>query len=584
MNRSPLHHAFAILVLASLLTACANTPDSRPEPQVPVFDGHVDMMVNFAKPDYSGWNAVDSYDIASRTPGQVDIPRLRRGGVAGGIFTIAVLDGTDREKGLDEASALLRSIIARHSESLVLASGSKDIEEAMARGRVAILPGIEGGEQIGASLPTLRAAHAAGVRAMTLTWMRSNELGDSGSETGKHGGLSPLGAQVVDEMNRLGMLVDLSHAADSTVMDVLARTGAPVIFSHSSTRAICDSPRNVPDEVLKAVAANGGIVMVPFVPYLTRQEHLQWYERGEAEWARLKGLHAGDEPAARAAMAAWEEAHPEPRVRVADVADHVEHVRDVAGIDHVGIGSDFDGMYSQVDGLEDASRYPALFAELSRRGWSEAELRQLGHGNFLRVLRAVEARAGRIAGQSAGYARQAFDMWLAAHNSGEASALSGQSYYDYVQQHVLGPAGMTSTGAEPETRPVADRANAYTETDGKWLRETTRLPWRGTAAGGGYTTARDLVRFAAALEDGKLLSRESLAAATGPQNIKGWYGYGFMVSGEGRDRQYGHEGGAPGMNGILNVRPAQGCTVVGLSNFDPNSMANVVNFVTRRLP
>lgn len=163
-------------------------------------------------------------------------------------------------------------------------------------------------------------------------------------------------------------------------------------------------------------------------------------------------------------------------------------------------------------------------------------------------------------------------------------AVSGQSYYDYVQQHVFGPAGMSSTGAEPETTPVPDRANAYTETDGKWLRETSRLPWRGTAAGGGYTTARDLVRFAAALEDGRLLSRESLAAATGPQNIKGWYGYGFMVSGEGRDRQYGHEGGAPGMNGILNVRPAQGCTVVGLSNFDPNSMANVVNFVTRRLP
>lgn len=164
-------------------------------------------------------------------------------------------------------------------------------------------------------------------------------------------------------------------------------------------------------------------------------------------------------------------------------------------------------------------------------------------------------------------------------------AASGQDYYDYVDQHIYRPAGMTATGAQPETTPVPDRAHAYTGTDDKkWTRETARLPWRGTAAGGGYTTVHDLVSFAAALEDGRLISAESLAAATRGQNLKGWYGYGFMVSGEGRDRQYGHEGGAPGMNGILNVRPAQGCVVAGLSNFDPASMANIVNFVTHRLP
>jgi D-alanyl-D-alanine carboxypeptidase len=164
-------------------------------------------------------------------------------------------------------------------------------------------------------------------------------------------------------------------------------------------------------------------------------------------------------------------------------------------------------------------------------------------------------------------------------------AASGQGYYDYVDQHIYRPAGMTSTGAEPETTPVPDRATAYTKTEEKtWVREVARLPWRGTAAGGGYTTTRDLVRFATALEDGTLISAESLAAAIRGQNLKGWYGYGFMVSGDGRDRQYGHEGGAPGMNGILNVRPAQGCVVAGLSNFDPASMANMVNFVTRRLP
>ncbi len=164
-------------------------------------------------------------------------------------------------------------------------------------------------------------------------------------------------------------------------------------------------------------------------------------------------------------------------------------------------------------------------------------------------------------------------------------AVSGQSYYDYVDQHIYRPAGMTSTGSDPETTPVPERAHAYTASDDKkWIREIGRLPWRGTAAGGGFTTTRDLVSFATALEDGTLISEKSLAAATRGQNLKGWYGYGFMVSGDGHDRQYGHEGGAPGMNGILNVRPAQGCVVAGLSNFDPASMANIVNFVTHRLP
>lgn len=164
-------------------------------------------------------------------------------------------------------------------------------------------------------------------------------------------------------------------------------------------------------------------------------------------------------------------------------------------------------------------------------------------------------------------------------------AVSGESYYDYVDQHIYRPAGMTSTGSDPETTPVPERAQAYTASDDKkWIREVGRLPWRGMAAGGGYTTTRDLVSFATALEEGTLISAKSLAAATQGQNLKGWYGYGFMVSGDGRDRQYGHEGGAPGMNGILNVRPAQGCVVAGLSNFDPASMANIVNFVTHRLP
>lgn len=358
-------------------------------PRVPVFDGHVDVMVHFAKPDYSGWNAADSYDLGGPAKGQVDIPRLQRGRVAGGLFTVAVLD-PDRGKGVRDAMALLRAIAARHEGSLAVVADSAELEQARRAGRVAMLPGIEGGEQLGGKLETLRAAHAAGVRALTLTWTRSNELGDSSGDVARHGGLSELGGGFVDEMNRLGMLVDLSHAADDTVRDVLARTKAPVIFSHSSARALCESPRSLPDDLLRAVARNGGLVMVPFVPYMLRKDYLDWYEAGEAEWARLKAAHPGDEATARTAMTAWEAANAAPAVSLADVADHIEHVRKVAGIDHVGIGSDFDGMYSNVPGLEDPSRLPALFAELARRGWSEAELRQLGYGNFLRVLRAVE--------------------------------------------------------------------------------------------------------------------------------------------------------------------------------------------------
>jgi D-alanyl-D-alanine carboxypeptidase len=163
-------------------------------------------------------------------------------------------------------------------------------------------------------------------------------------------------------------------------------------------------------------------------------------------------------------------------------------------------------------------------------------------------------------------------------------AVSGETYYDYVERHIYAPAGMTATGALPESESVPDRAHAYTKVDGEWVRETATLPWRGMAAGGSYTTARDLLRFATALQGGALISAESFEAATRPQNHQGWYGYGFMVSGDGDDRQFGHEGGAPGSNAILNVRPAHGCTVIGLSNFDPSMMANVVNYVTRRLP
>lgn len=392
----------ALLVLAALLAGCADdrtppTPPAAPAAtaQIQVIDGHVDLLIHYLDDDGVSWRPVASYDIGTRTRGQVDLPRLATGGVAGGIFTVAAPDAVHRRESLQASLGLLRALARQHPQRLAVVGDVAGMEAAMQDGRIAMIPGLEGGDQIDGSIAGLRAAHAAGVRAMTLVWETSNAIGDSNADAARHAGLSDFGNEVVDEMNRLGMLVDLSHAADSTAFEAIMASRAPVILSHSSARALCDTPRNASDELLRRVAANGGVVMVSFVPYLTSPTYRIWYLAGEAEWARLKERHAGDEDMAQRDMQAWETAHPAPVVRVADVADHVEHIRRVAGVDHVGLGSDFDGMYGSIEGLGDPAGIPALLAELRRRGWQEAELHKLASGNFLRVLRAVESAAVR---------------------------------------------------------------------------------------------------------------------------------------------------------------------------------------------
>lgn len=377
--------ALALLVL--LAPACGG---ARPTPFV--IDGHNDLLIHFTTDSQRAYLGPDGYDIGQRTTGQVDLPRLRAGQVGAAIFTVGVLDTVDRIRGVQAVTRLFREIAARHPEALAVVEDSASLFQVAGQGRVAALFGVEGAEGLGGSLEVLRAAHAAGVRSVGLTWMHTNALGDASTDSARWQGLSPAGEAFVRELNRLGMLVDLSHASDSAVMDALAIARAPVIFSHSSARALCPAPRNVPDAVLQAVGRNGGVVMVTFVPYFTSPAHYTWYEEGEARWAEFQAAHpTGD--SARVLMAAWEKANPEPPVTLAEVANHVEHVRRVAGIDHVGIGSDFDGMYSKIPGLEDASRFPALLAELARRGWSDEELAKVAHGNFLRVLGAVERAA-----------------------------------------------------------------------------------------------------------------------------------------------------------------------------------------------
>jgi membrane dipeptidase len=236
-----------------------------------------------------------------------------------------------------------------------------------------------------------------GARYMTLTHSKNVPWADSSTDTPEHAGLTEFGEEVVQEMNRLGMLVDLSHVSEETMADVLRVTRAPVIFSHSSARALCNHPRNVPDSILRQLPKNGGVVMVSFVPGFTTPEAAAWDAAQEAEAARLTALTPGDEAAVAAGVAAWVAGHPRPKVTVAQVADHVDHIRDVAGIDHVGYGSDFDGISAAPTGLEDVSKFPALTAELLRRGYTELEVKKVLGLNLLRVMRAAEAAAARLA-------------------------------------------------------------------------------------------------------------------------------------------------------------------------------------------
>jgi membrane dipeptidase len=369
--------------------------------QAPIVDGHNDLPWRLRTDfRYDVDLSVDQSGIGLHT----DLPRLRRGRVGAqfwSVFVPSALAGEAAVTATLEQIDLVHSLVDRYSNDLALATTADEVEEAHARGRVASLIGMEGGHSIDCSLGALRAMYALGARYLTLTHFRNTPWADSATDAPSVGGLSPFGHEVVRECNRLGMLVDLSHVADSTMHAALDTSTAPAFFSHSSARALCGHPRNVPDDVLVRVRNSNGMVMVTFVPGFLNEECRVWIDGFiEADEALAQRFSSGD-PQLRRHRQAWLAANPRPACGVGDVADHIEHIREVAGVDHIGLGGDLDGVIALPDGLGGVDGYPNLLVELADRGWSDSDLAKLTWHNALRVLRDTE-RAARAAQQVRG--------------------------------------------------------------------------------------------------------------------------------------------------------------------------------------
>ncbi|MGH7510744.1 MAG: dipeptidase [Gemmatimonadales bacterium] len=383
--------------------AAAQSPDRALERarkllrSTPLIDGHNDLPWTIRQ-DTSAPMDVAAYDLRSRTPGHTDLERLAQGQVGAQFWSIYIPGGI-KDSGYArvqlEQFDIARRLIDRYPDRLALALTADDIERSFKRGRIASLLGMEGGHAIENSLGALRSYYDLGARYLTLTHNVTLDWADAAMDTTRHDGLTEFGREVVREMNRLGMLVDLSHVAPATMSDVLDLAEAPVIFSHSSARAMTDHPRNVPDSILARLPKNGGVVMVTFVPAFVSSEVAAWEARFNEEGERIHAA-TSDTAEIRRLTQEWEAAHPRPRATLKQVADHIDHVRKVAGVDQVGIGSDFDGIDTVPEGLEDVSTFPQLFAELIRRGWSDRDLKKLAGQNLLRALRAAEATARRL--------------------------------------------------------------------------------------------------------------------------------------------------------------------------------------------
>jgi membrane dipeptidase len=391
-------------LLALALPAAAQTPEAVAEAALraaPVWDGHNDVPIQL-RARYG--NVIADFDFEDTTDtgptdtrGRVmhtDFGRLAQGRVGAQFWSVYVdAAQTEPEAVVEtiEQIDVTRRLISRYPDRLALALSADDVQRAMDAGKIASLIGMEGGHSIASSLAVLRQMYDLGARYMTLTHNRNTSWADSSSVDPQHQGLTEFGEQVVREMQRMGMLVDLSHVSEATMNDALDVAKAPVIFSHSGARGVVDHSRNVPDAVLRRLKANGGIVMVVALPSYVSETVRHWSAARAGEEARLKALWQGEPEAVTAGLAEWERLHEKPVASFLDLAEQIDHIREVAGIDHIGIGGDYDGMDTGPAGMEDVSGYPVLFRELARRGYSQADLEKIASRNMMRVLREAEA-------------------------------------------------------------------------------------------------------------------------------------------------------------------------------------------------
>ena len=411
--------SIAVGLAAVLLAGAATAQPADPKlaaridkvlAKTPLIDGHND--VPWAARQRFGHHP-EKLDLSKDTtalsdPGEpglmTDIPRLRAGRVGGQCWSVyipASYNGPIAVQTTLEQIDIVKGLAVRYPDVFEMAYTADDVVRIHKAGKIASLVGIEGGHQVNESLPVLRQMYDAGARYMTLTHSLNTRWADSATANPQHGGLTAFGKQVVAEMNRMGMLVDLSHVSADTMRDALEVSQAPIIFSHSGASGVAEHARNVPDDVLAMVKKNRGVVMVNFAVNYVSRERAVWASDRSAEQARYTappfgGLYIGQPEKAKAALVEWEKAHPKPRVTLAMVADHVDHIAKVCGRDCVGLGSDFDGIPETPEGLEGVDKYPALLAEMARRGWSDAELAGLAGGNVLRALKEAEAVAKKL--------------------------------------------------------------------------------------------------------------------------------------------------------------------------------------------
>lgn len=409
MNKPTLLAGLAALALIATPAAAQKSPEAVAEAalkKAPVFDGHNDVPWELRGQVGNVINAFDFRDTTTPKPDgtvmHTDIQRLRKGHVGAQFWSVYVPSNSNEPQAIQqtiEQIDVARRLIARYPNDLSLAATSSELQSQMKAGKIAGMLGIEGGQSIGSSLAVLREMYGMGVRYMTLTHSKNVPWADSATDAPQHDGLTDFGRQVVQEMNRIGMIVDLSHVSEATMKDALEVAKAPVMFSHSGVRAVNDHPRNVPDSVLPAVKANGGVIMVVFYAAFVDPAQREYGLARTAQKARIDAQYVGNPAGAAAAIKAWEAANVAPKTPIAKLADHIDHIKQTIGVDHIGLGGDYDGMDATPVGMEDVSGYPALFTELARRGYSQAELEKIASGNMIRVLKAAEALAASQKGQ-----------------------------------------------------------------------------------------------------------------------------------------------------------------------------------------